>query len=119
LKERRLPLKCEIQSLNILNAYPRVEEKQKRHTLKEEVINKAIPRAYFDGASQGSPPKGGARGISYLSSNHCISFKAGIGQESNNYCELMELKLILQLAQEHGVSQLQIFGDSLLVIQWL
>jgi hypothetical protein len=114
-----LPLKCVIQSLNILNAYPWVEEKQKRHELKEEVINKAIPWAYFDGASQGSPPKGGVGGILYLSSNHCISFKAGIGQESNNYYELMALKLILQLAQEHGVSQIQIFGDSLLVIKWL
>jgi ribonuclease HI len=31
----------------------------------------------------------------------------------------MALKLVLRLAQEFGVSQIQIFGDSLLVIQWL
>jgi hypothetical protein len=57
-----LPLKCAIQSLNILNAYPQVEEKQKRKGTKEEVINKDIPWAYFDGASQGNPPKGGSEG---------------------------------------------------------
>jgi ribonuclease HI len=78
-----------------------------------------IPWAYFDGASQGNPPVGGLGGILYLSSNHNIAFKAGIGQETNNYCELMALKLTLQLAQEYGVTQLQIFGDSLLVIQWI
>jgi ribonuclease HI len=31
----------------------------------------------------------------------------------------MALKLLLQLAQEHGVQQIQIFGDSLLVIKWI
>lgn len=33
-----------------------------------------------------------------------IAFKAGIGQGINNYCELMALKLTLQLAQEYGVT---------------
>jgi ribonuclease HI len=42
-----------------------------------------------------------------------VSFKVGIGQETNNFYELMALKLILQLAQEHGVQQIKIFGDSL------
>jgi ribonuclease HI len=31
----------------------------------------------------------------------------------------MALKLVLRLAQEFGVTQLQIFGDSMLVIQWM
>jgi len=94
-----------IQSLNILNAYPQVEENHSRPELIEEVIIKNIPWAYFDGASQGDPPKGGARGILYLT--HCISFM-GIGQESNNFCEMMTLKLLLQLAQEHGVCYLPV-----------
>jgi ribonuclease HI len=46
----------------------------------EEIINKNFPWAYFDGASQGTPPRGGAGGILYLSQNHSIKFKAGIGQ---------------------------------------
>jgi ribonuclease HI len=56
-----------------------VEEKQKRQGTIEEVINKDIPWAYFDGASQGHPPKGGFGGILYLSTNHSIAFKARIG----------------------------------------
>jgi ribonuclease HI len=31
----------------------------------------------------------------------------------------MALKLVLKLAQEYGLTQLQIFGDSDLVIQWM
>jgi ribonuclease HI len=31
----------------------------------------------------------------------------------------MALKLVLTLAQEQGISQIQIYGDSLLVIQWM
>jgi hypothetical protein len=89
--------------------YPWVEEKQKIHDMKEEVINKATPSAYFNGASQGIPHKGCSRGILYLSFNHCISFKTGISQETNSYCEPTTLKLILQMAQEYGVSQVTNF----------
>jgi ribonuclease HI len=31
----------------------------------------------------------------------------------------MALKLVLMLAQEYGITHIQIFGDSLLVIQWM
>ena len=31
----------------------------------------------------------------------------------------MALKLVMKLAQEFGVTQLQIFGDSMLVIKWM
>jgi ribonuclease HI len=68
-----------------------------------------IPWAYFDDDSQWNPPIGGSRRIVYLFSNHNTTFKAGIGQETNNYFELMVLKLTLQLAQEYGVTQLRIF----------
>jgi ribonuclease HI len=44
-----------------------------------------------------------------------ISFKARIGSETNNYCELMAL----MIARENGVFHIQIFGDSLLVIPWM
>jgi ribonuclease HI len=32
---------------------------------------------------------------------------------------MMALNLVLKLAQEFGVTQLQIFGDSILVIKWM
>ena len=71
-----------------------------------------------DGSLQGNPPKGGVGGILHLSSTHCISFKVGIGKESKKN-ELVEIELLLSLAQEHGVQQIQVFGDFLLVIKWI
>jgi ribonuclease HI len=96
-----------------------VQEKSISHMQGEVAINKDIPWDFFFWCIIGNPSKGGSRGILYLSSNHNISFKVGIGQETNNFCELMALKLVLKLAQEFGVTQLQIFGDSKLVIQWM
>jgi hypothetical protein len=40
---KTLPLKCVVQGLNILNAFPQNEDKQNIHELKEEVIEKDIP----------------------------------------------------------------------------
>jgi hypothetical protein len=57
-----------------------VEEKHSRHEPIEEVINKNIPWAYFDGASQGNPPKGGARGILHLSSTIVYPSKQVLGR---------------------------------------
>jgi ribonuclease HI len=55
----------------------------------------------------------------YCIFNHNIDFKDNIGKETNKFCELMALKLTLQLFQEYSVPKLQIFEDSLLVIQWI
>ena len=51
------------------------EHKSKEKELKirkmvPPVINKEIPWAYFDGASQGNPPLGGLRGVLYLSKKY-------------------------------------------------
>jgi hypothetical protein len=46
------------------------------------------------------PLKGGAKGICHLSDCHNISFSIGIGNETNNYYELLALKLVLLLALE-------------------
>jgi ribonuclease HI len=67
------------------------------------------------------PPQAGlgrAGGILHLSVSHRIYFEAGVGQGSNNFSELMALNLILFLALEHGVTHLQIYGDSFLAIKW-
>jgi len=61
-------------------------------------------------------PKGGLRSIIYLYSYHNIYLKSLIHQESNNLCEVMDLKLLLRLAQEFSVAHLQIFGDSILLV---
>jgi ribonuclease HI len=43
----------------------------------------------------------------------------GLGPSTNNYAELMSLKLLLLFAKEKNVNSLHIFGDSLNVINWV
>ena len=77
-----------------------------------EVIDKSIPWAYFDGASQDNQRVCGGGGVLYKSDSHYFHFAAGLGSGSNNYAELMSLRLLMLLALEQGCLSLQIFGDS-------
>ena len=43
----------------------------------------------------------------------------GLGAGTNNYAELMTLKLLLCFAIERNCRQLQFFGDSMVVINWM
>ena len=43
----------------------------------------------------------------------------GLGSGTNNYAKLMALKLLLCLAIERNCKNLQIFGDSVIVINWI
>jgi ribonuclease HI len=43
----------------------------------------------------------------------------GLGPSSNNYVELMSLKLLLTFVGEKGITTIQIFRDSLNVINWV
>ena len=43
----------------------------------------------------------------------------GLGTGSNNYAELMTLKLLLCFAIERNCKMLQVFGDSLVEINWI
>jgi ribonuclease HI len=48
-----------------------------------------------------------------------LKFKVRLASGSNNHAELMALNLSLLLAIEEGVAKIQIFGDSLAVINWM
>ena len=43
----------------------------------------------------------------------------GLGSGTNNYAELMTLKLLLFFAIERNCKMLQVFGDSMVVINWI
>ena len=42
-----------------------------------------------------------------------------MGGGSNNYAELLALKLLIKLAAEKGVTRYHVFGDSSVVINWM
>jgi ribonuclease HI len=43
----------------------------------------------------------------------------GLGPRANNFAELMDLKLLLTFSREKTISNLQIFCDSMVVINWI
>ena len=59
------------------------------------------------------------RGYSFLTVDHYITFKAGLGVGTNNFAELFALKLLLSLALKKHIKHIHIFGDSMLIINWI
>ena len=84
-----------------------------------EQIDKEFAWGYFDGSTAGAPHICGASGILYLSDQHFFTFLVGLGLGTNNFAELLALKLLTTLALKQGVQSLQVFGDSQLVINWI
>ena len=82
-------------------------------------INKGIPWAFFDGESQGDIPLGGLGAILYLPNNPKIQAKYVPGHCTNNKAELATLHLFLELALNNNITQMQVFGDSKMVVDWV
>ena len=102
----------------IFHHFMEPEKLLKNRPVREELIDKAIPWGFFDGASQELQLSYGGGGVLYKSESHYFHFSAGLGRGTNNYVELMTLRLLLLFALEQGCLSLQVFGDSMLVIEW-
>ena len=74
---------------------------------------------FFNGSAIGNPQLCVAGGILFLTVDHFITFKARLGVGTNNLAELYALKLLLILALNKQINHIQVFGDSLLVINWI
>lgn len=73
---------------------------------------------YFDGASKGNPGES-AVGVRILNTNQqtvVIEKSIYLGHTTNNAAEYMGLIHGLQLAQEYGASRINIYTDSMLVV---
>ena len=81
------------------------------------MIDHTFPWAHFDGASQENKSGGGA--TLFISPPHHFKIQMGLGIGTNNYVELMDVKLLLCFAIEIGCKRIHIFGDSLLMINWI
>jgi hypothetical protein len=74
----------------------------------------------FDGASKGNPGVAVAGGVIYSpdgSSKDCFCW--GLGQKSNNQADILGLLKACLIAREKGVKDLQVFGDSEIIIKKL
>ena len=81
-----------------------------------ERIDCSRPWAYFDGAATAQGCWGGA--ILHLNDNNHYQLRLGLGPGTNNYAKLQCLRLLMAFAWEKICNTIQIFGDSLLVVNW-
>ena len=73
----------------------------------------------FRGASHGEPPLGGARAVIYFSSKRRMLVKYAMGKATNNRAELAALWATLKMAHNNQIQDIQIFGDSKVVVDWV
>ena len=102
------------QGLDLLSFFPQIKDALAIHVSVEDSIDHSFPWDFFDGASQEHNCGGGA--TLFLTQNHHFKIQMGLGEGTNNYVELLGLKLLLCFALAKGYKCLQIFGDSLIVI---
>ena len=76
-----------------------------------------MPWDFFDGASQNHTCGGDV--TLFLNQNHHFHIQMGLSVGTNNYAELMALKLLLHFSLEQRCIKLHIFGDSLIIINWV
>jgi ribonuclease HI len=73
----------------------------------------------LDGTSQGNSMHCGGGVTLYLNDTHIFNLKIGLGYGTNNYAQLSSLKLLILFMVEKQVIYLQVFGESLNVINWM
>lgn len=81
------------------------------------IINENSPWAFFDGASQQN--RAGAGICIHLNREHSFKAAVGLGQGTNNYAELVALRLLMCWSLQMNILSIQIFGDSMNVIKWV
>eukprot|EP00253_Pinus_taeda_P029408 PITA_29408 len=101
----------------IYTALPPPEDKVPKSKQNTLILQEGIPCGYFDGASQDN--KAGAGMCIHINSEHSLKASVGLGSGTNNYAELSALRLLLCWLHHRNINTIQIFGDSLNVVNWV
>eukprot|EP00253_Pinus_taeda_P008879 PITA_08879 len=101
----------------IYSALPPAEDKVPKSKQNPLILQEGIPCGYFDGASQNN--KAGAGMSIHINPEHSLKVSVGLGFGTNNYAELSALRLLLCWLHHRNINTIQIFGDSLNVINWV
>jgi ribonuclease HI len=80
------------------------------------LVNKICSRGFFDGACQGLEQLCGLGGVLYISDSHYFTLISNCCKGTNNLAKLMALKILLRRAFDCSLRDLQVFGESLLVV---
>ena len=112
-----IPAITGIMAVGFYKAYPEhIRVARERRFLEVEIV-RTLPWAYFDGGAQDNICRGGA--VLFLAESHFFVMSMGLGEGTNNFAELMSLKLLLIFALEKGCNDLNFLGDSMNVINWI
>ena len=103
--------------MGFFKSYPEHIRVARERRILEVEIDRTSPWAFFDGAAQNNSCGGGA--VLFLSESHYFVMSIGLGEGTNNFAELMSLKLLLIFALEKGCNELNFLGDSMNVINWI
>ena len=76
-----------------------------------------MPWGLFDGDAQENICGGGA--LLFFSETHFYELVAGLVERTNNFVELMSLKILLVFAAEKGCRNLNFMGDSMNAVNWI
>lgn len=106
-----------IQAISIYSSIPEPEAKRPQNINKTVQIKDGIPWAFFDGASQNNIADVGI--VIHLNAQHSLKASVGLGSGSNNFAELSALRLLLCWLIHRNTFTIQIFGDSLNVVNWV
>lgn len=117
-QDKRTPISVTaIQCVSIYSSIPDPEVKKSQVQIKDVNIKEGIPWAFFDGASQNN--RVGAGIVIHINANHTLKASVGLGTGTNNFAELSALRLLLCWLIQRNIFTIQIFGDSLNVINWV
>lgn len=75
-------------------------------------IDKTKCWGLFDGACQGIQGTCHIAGVLYSSDGHFVKYKTALGPGTNNWAEINSLLVLLRLATERDIQNIQIHGDS-------
>lgn len=73
---------------------------------------------FFNGVNQCYPPLRGEEVVLYFTPSRSFHFRYDLGRASNNKVNVFTLWLLLTSAKQKGCRNIQVIGDSKLVIDW-
>jgi ribonuclease HI len=80
---------------------------------------KSKPWSSFNGTSEGNSGSSFAGSVLYISEFHSFSYSRQFGYNTNNMAEIKAVLKLVEIAVQNGIQEVQIFGDSQLVVGWV
>jgi ribonuclease HI len=83
------------------------------------IIKEGIPVGWFDRAAQPHNQQSGVGGVIRIKEHTVVKWTLNCGLGTNNRVELLGVWALLTLASRFHIMDLQVFGDSRIIIDWL